>query len=637
MSLFLFYACNPVIVEKLEQVLEAQKRQEEAQKRQEEALKRQEEGLEEIRTRVTLNGSSRKTTEHIKRAMSSAETDTEKFSKLFHTLDNAVIQGVWDDLYKMLFHDDDAKDDNLVMAVQELRDGKFSCEGFVQVLHDYVHKFCCTRLGGSACHAIRATSARNAPVNPHHKLDATFVGKGSNSAVTDAKVYWCDVTAVVQLKKDFRTSLKNEVNVQIHDDCAELLAQQGGRELACGVAACGQVIQFWMRQEQVMICSEEMPFLLPKSGQPPSRGFSMFLCMLATDPKVLGFHRHMPVLEERGIDAAKELDVELKIDAIIRLGKHSKPDVHACLVDSSPRCLKVFVEEQGFENEMKVYSHSSSSSSSSSSDAKQQRPYRTQLVASSSDPNTVSLLLVSPLAIETLDHQPFDQALFVDACLTVADLLQELHGRKLFYVDPSPSNALVYEKEDGSLGVVWNDFGEVCEWSDATFSSFVGTHAYASLNWSPWACSGASDTLQYQAIDDYQAVFFTLLKYAYTKRLLPWEEAADTKALWADKLSRANHMRNVMKMVHQGAEVILSALHEALFVKESTEEALTILRTAQPPPVSEELVWEGKSVFHREQECYGFRCQQQIKKTVAAVRLSECKRCVQARNAIPEY
>lgn len=363
-----------------------------------------------------------------------------------------------------------------------------------------------------------------------------------------------------------------------------------------------------------------MDFLQPRNST-CSAGFRMFLRVLVSSPTTLGFYSSSPAVKLSEVDLSS---FGLRgVPILIRCGTQLKADVYECVVanTSEMAALKVFNSLSSFNNESSVYRSDGGN-------------HRTRLLQHWHN-TQIGCLLVTPFATSSLADQPFSQHLFNGACSAASKTLRELHDKKLVYLDPSPSNGLVYETKDNKVACVWNDFGEV-QPAGIKLPAFAGTHVYASLNLAPLAL-GRAPLYEYSLIDDWQAMFFTLLQYAYTRRLLPRDSGlATTKTdIWSGKLL-CHDIKYVQGMVEENvnpsAQSTLLALYDAVFVKKNTEAAHSALLAATKDQYSQQadpLVWMGKSVFHTQKSCGGFTCNEQIPLSRAndLLRMTECKRC----------
>ena len=106
---------------------------------------------------------------------------------------------------------------------------------------------------------------------------------------------------------------------------------------------------------------------------------------------------------------------------------------------------------------------------------------------------------------------------------------------------------LFLEGQGSQLSARWNDFADVCSFSEAKFDSFRGTDMYASHKLSVLAerrqkNSSSPSSYTYNKLDDCYAVYFTILEFCLStspsgrKQRLPWacERLADC---WLRKLN----------------------------------------------------------------------------------------------------
>lgn len=172
------------------------------------------------------------------------------------------------------------------------------------------------------------------------------------------------------------------------------------------------------------------------------------------------------------------------------------------------------------------------------------------------------------------DDITFSPRLFQHLCRSAAAILRALWGRGLAYMDPKPANVLLTTDNDDAK-IFWNDFGSTQDLGLQMFK-FQGSREYSSVR------INELDTLQakqqklsvfYGKEDDAQAVFFTLLSFAWKERKLPWHMRAES---WAAGIHQAEliHSRKKQwvekptldeKHVQQSALSLLREIHEMLF------------------------------------------------------------------------
>jgi hypothetical protein len=203
-------------------------------------------------------------------------------------------------------------------------------------------------------------------------------------------------------------------------------------------------------------------------------------------------------------------------------------------------------------------------------------------------------------ADDTLASVEYSPLLFANACAGASVVLPWLHGtKKLAYGDPSPDNVLVVGGK-----VLWNDFADVFPLG-RTPVAFRTTIAYASTRMTPILIRTSNESLPYDAIDDAQAIFFTLLSFAHLKRRLPWA-GQPVAVLCAQKLAWVSQQQESLKLsVQEFSKAPMEALFTAVFVEKCPEHAWKVLgevfASQDDGKESVATVREATTLFHQEQ------------------------------------
>lgn len=259
------------------------------------------------------------------------------------------------------------------------------------------------------------------------------------------------------------------------------------------------------RRDQPIVQSGRLPFLsLVGEGLAVTKGLQLYVGLTAASLSAHGFVETAAREPPHGsIQFAKDAGQDIQSKCLIRDGASLKPDIFR--VGSA--VVKVFPDDRSFQNEQMVFNLLKH----------EEAPILSLLAESIPE----KWLVLSPFCELTLADAPFSAALFGRVCATGARVLRLLWNKGLAYADPSPKNVLVSDSS-GEV-VLWNDFGLVKELGTPA-TRFEGTRAFASLRW----CTLETSPFSYGKIDDAQAVFFTLLYFAWRddthhRKLLPWQ------------------------------------------------------------------------------------------------------------------
>jgi len=405
----------------------------------------------------------------------------------------------------------------------------------VQCLMTFVHRKT-TDLLQKTGFVHRDTHKKCAPVSPLYKPDVCWVD-GESASVT-GRVCWRDIVAVDQYKPpSLRETYRKGAAVQLMENIIELERHQRTRQFLFVSFANWRRIEFFrysysasqsgarvLRSGQLSF----IPFDLEAKKVPV--GFRMYLAFRSQTHDALGFSQRPQIIPAT---LAKVVDLA-RCDVIrdVTEWEATKPRIYSSVRDGEEVAVKVHQRDDHFETEVAVFTTLSKLPRSSS--------FILQFVTSSP---TDRLLVVKPLARWTLSDALFTTSLLKSVCQGAVWILTALHNSKQFYCDPSPSNVLVLD--DGSAR--WNDFSDVQPFSQKEFSSFCGTHRYASPNLMALAnCALANPictlSYEYTTLDDCRAVFFTILEFCMVptpgrSRKLPWgKEGFQVPECWTQKL-----------------------------------------------------------------------------------------------------
>jgi hypothetical protein len=184
-------------------------------------------------------------------------------------------------------------------------------------------------------------------------------------------------------------------------------------------------------------------------------------------------------------------------------------------------------------------------------------------------------------------------------------VLPWLHEEKqLAYRDPSPYNVLIY----GDDVAVWNDFADVAPLHESLVALSC-TPAYASNRLLPLFCAQAAGQKpgRYEAIDDAQAVFFTLLSFVWDSGShvvdVPWrhddiQQMCLLKAQFVHSWLSGGEDLSVQPVTKK----TMNSLFDAIFREQDAKTAWKVLSevtsSSREGPVELERVRDATKLFH---------------------------------------
>lgn len=540
------------------------------------------------------------------------------FSSKLELVETSVAERCWSKMWNALntSNDRDVKVGLELMAARDIKLKKGGKkEDFIQALMAQVHSVCCKELKSPL--VPRDTHLIHAPTQPHHKMDFTFVSQGCASASENERVSWMDVVTCDEYKSDFETEHYNEVRIQVVDNAMEIFRKQPDRKFAYAIIGCGRKLEMFRVENEPALPVRRsgcLDFLL--QSDTPTDGFRLYCQLLSSSAETIGFTPFSVLCPAAVSDAMQWENPRVSLQ---RRGPEGKPHVFSVNVGPSSFCVKIHQNKQAFHNELQIYGLKCGG-----------------VIKLVKAIESVLALVVEPWATASLEDDLYTDSIFASACTSAAAALDGLHTNGFAYIDPSPSNVLVAEESGGSNQCYWNDFSHVAKLG--TLTHFAGTVAYSSLA----MCSLFEDPLKthaYCRLDDMEAVFFTLLSYAFVsngrKRVLPWitNEISLTKKF----IAMRKPDEHIFNHVQPFAESLLRDLHKLVFVEENYKGALELLKSVAMPAVAPAIqvintnvadtVFGARKFYHVSAESHGGYGYTEMAAAVAKNQLKPCEKC----------
>jgi hypothetical protein len=257
----------------------------------------------------------------------------------------------------------------------------------------------------------------------------------------------------------------------------------------------------------------------------------------------------------------------------------------------SDRCLKVHVHQQSFQSETSVLLDPPA----------HVKRFLPDLRVESKEHLAVSM----PFCQNTLASAKFSERLFVSVCRGAGAVLPWLHEEKqLAYRDPSPHNVLIY----GDDVAVWNDFADVAPLHESLVALSC-TPAYASNRLLPLFCAQAAGQKpgRYEAIDDAQAVFFTLLSFVWDSGShvvdVPWrhddiQQMCLLKAQFVHSWLSGGEDLSVQPVTKKTMDSLFDAIFREQDAKTAWKVLSEVTSSSREGPVELERVRDATKLFH---------------------------------------